>query len=128
MQDLLQSCIQIARQAGDAIMEIYESGDFGVETKVEDGYESPLTKADVASNKIIEAGLQQVSELPIVSEEASHDSHNSSEFWLVDPIDGTKEFIKRNGEFTVNIGLIKDGEPILGVVYAPAKECTCMRA
>lgn len=119
MQELLNQCIDIARHAGDAIMEIYRSDDFGVEIKDNN---TPLTKADLASNKIIEDGLKQISNLPIVSEEASHDSMGSNEFWLVDPIDGTKEFINQNGEFTVNIGLVKNGEPVLGVVYVPAKD------
>lgn len=119
MRELLDQCVAIAREAGEAIMEIYESDDFGVEIKENN---TPLTKADLVSNKIIEDGLQKISNLPIVSEEASHDSLGSDEFWLVDPIDGTKEFINRNGEFTVNIGLVKGGEPVLGVVYVPAKD------
>jgi len=119
MQELLDGCIALAREAGDAIMAIYNSGDFEVQLKSD---KSPLTKADIAANQIIVAGLQKLSRVPIISEEGSHDSFGSPEFWLVDPIDGTKEFIKRNGEFTVNIGLVKDGEPVLGVVYVPAKD------
>lgn len=115
---LLDGCIALARQAGAAIMEIYQSDDFGVQLKAD---HTPLTKADLASNRIIVDGLKHLSDLPIISEEADHDSFGSDDFWLVDPIDGTKEFINRNGQFTVNIGLIKHGEPVLGVVYVPAK-------
>ncbi len=114
---LLEQCIAIAREAGDEIMTIYESDDFGLEIKADN---TPLTKADIAANKIIEAGLKEISDLPIVSEEGGHDSFDADEFWLVDPIDGTKEFVNRNGEFTVNIGLIQNEQPVLGVVYAPA--------
>jgi 3'(2'), 5'-bisphosphate nucleotidase len=118
MTDLLRGCIEIAKKAGAAVMDIYETDDFGVELKSDN---SPLTRADIASNRIIEAGLKQLSDYPIISEEGSHSIEDSNKFWLVDPIDGTKEFINRNGEFTVNIGLIENGKPILGVVYAPAK-------
>jgi len=118
MDTLLQECKKLARQAGEAVMRVYESGDFAVELKSDN---SPVTKADMLANRIIERGLKQFSDYPIISEEGSHDAKGSDTFWLVDPLDGTKEFIKRNGEFTVNIGLIKNREPILGVVYAPAK-------
>jgi 3'(2'), 5'-bisphosphate nucleotidase len=118
VEELLDSCIELTRQAGEAVMEIYDSGDFDVKLKSDN---TPLTKADLTANRIIVDGLQELSELPIISEESSHDAHGSSRFWLVDPIDGTKEFLDRNGFFTINIGLITDGEPVLGVVYAPAK-------
>lgn len=121
MERLLEDCKTLARQAGSAIMEIYESGDFEVEIK-NDSFSSPLTKADKVANQIIETGLRRISTYPVISEEGKHNFKDSAIFWLVDPIDGTKEFIKRNGEFTVNIGLIKDGKPVLGVVYAPAKK------
>lgn len=114
--------LDIATQAGKAIMEIYNSEDFGVETKADD---SPLTIADKASNEVIEAGLHELNpEIPILSEEGKDIPFETrskwSSFWLVDPLDGTKEFIKKNGEFTVNIALIEDGEPVFGIVYAPA--------
>src|SRR5690606_26552301 len=105
--------------AGKAIMEIYGSADFEVDYKKDD---SPLTKADRAGHELIVHHLQD-SGLPVLSEEGRdipYAERKSWEyFWMVDPLDGTKEFIKRNGEFTVNIALIHQGEPILGVVYAP---------
>jgi 3'(2'), 5'-bisphosphate nucleotidase len=112
---------EIARKAGAAIMAIYETEDFGVEMKADD---SPLTKADKAANDIIVAGLEAMEfQAPIVSEEGEVLSYATrSQFarhWLVDPLDGTKEFIKRNGDFTVNIALIEGGKPILGVVFTP---------
>ncbi len=119
--DLLEEVINIARQAGQAIMEVYGSDDFEVEVKKDGNFESPLTKADKTAHDIIEAGLRRISDLPIISEEGSHDFAGADKFWLVDPLDGTKEFIKKNGEFTVNIALIEHGSPILGVVDAPAK-------
>jgi 3'(2'), 5'-bisphosphate nucleotidase len=118
---LLEQTIDVARRAGEAIMGIYESGDLEVKTKDDDRH-SPVTKADKLANKIIEDGLLQISEYPVVSEEGSHDAENSDTFWVVDPLDGTKEFIKREGEFTVNIGLVRNTEPIMGVVYAPLEK------
>lgn len=115
--------ISIARQAGEAIMQVY-SGEIEISRKQDD---SPLTHADMAAHHIIEAALKRLTpELPILSEEsASIDFSIRStwrRYWLVDPLDGTREFIKRNGEFTVNIALIEDSRPVMGVVYAPAKE------
>jgi 3'(2'), 5'-bisphosphate nucleotidase len=111
----------LARQAGDEILRVYESDDFDVEAK---GDGSPLTRADRMAHECIVAGLKELApEIPIVSEESDEDEMNQrrewSQFWLVDPLDGTKEFIKRNGEFTVNIALIEDGKPTFGVVFAP---------
>jgi len=110
-----------ARRAGAAIMEIYHS-DFAVETKDD---KSPVTAADAAGEKIILADLLRLTpDVPVVAEESAAEGRipdiGNGPFWLVDPLDGTKEFIKRNGEFTVNIGLIIDQRPLLGVVYAPA--------
>ena len=115
----------VARDAGAAIMEIY-AGEFNVELK---GDDSPLTCADRASHEVIMAGLQQAyPEIPILSEEGTAIPYSErchwSRFWLVDPLDGTKEFIKRNGEFTVNIALIEDGRVVAGVVYVPEQEKT----
>ncbi len=112
---------KIAKDAGDAIMKIYGTEDFQVETK---GDESPLTIADKTANGIICAGLEKLDvQFPIVSEENKaipyEERKDFTYSWLVDPLDGTKEFIKRNGEFTVNIALIHNQEPVLGVVYAP---------
>jgi 3'(2'), 5'-bisphosphate nucleotidase len=115
---------RIARRAGAAILDVYNSDDFGVETKDDD---SPLTRADRAANEVIVAGLRQLSlQAPIVSEEGKDipyaERRQYTRFWLVDPLDGTKEFIKRNGEFTVNIALIENGRPVLGAVYIPVSD------
>lgn len=105
--------------AGKAIMEIYHEEDRGVVLKDDN---SPLTRADLASNEVITEALKQT-DLPILSEEGRdipyEERKDWDRFWLVDPLDGTKEFIKRNGEFTVNIALIEKGQPIFGVIYAP---------
>lgn len=118
---MLTEIQEIARRAGAAIMEVYQNEDFNVELK---GDDSPLTKADIAAHRVICEGLRSMSvQYPIISEESDNLDWNVrrhwERYWLVDPLDGTKEFIKRNGEFTVNIALIEKGEPILGVVYAP---------
>ena len=113
----------IARNAGSAIMEIY-AGEFSVELK---GDASPLTCADRASHRVIADGLTAATPgIPILSEEGGDIPYQEraewSRFWLVDPLDGTKEFIKRNGEFTVNIALVEDGRVTAGVVYVPAQD------
>ena len=117
----IQDVVAIAKKAGDAIMQIYKQ-DFEVEFKQDN---SPLTLADKKANDIIENGLNQLSvNIPILSEEGNdipyEDRKHWEYFWLVDPLDGTKEFIKKNDEFTVNIALIHKDTPVLGVVYAPA--------
>lgn len=114
---------EIARAAGAEILTIYES-DFDFETK---GDGSPLTMADKKAHELIEASLMQLTpDIPVLSEESIHEIGDKrlawSRYWLVDPLDGTKEFIKRNGEFTVNIALIESGQPTVGVVYAPVKD------
>ncbi|HAE14791.1 MAG: 3'(2'),5'-bisphosphate nucleotidase CysQ [Chitinophagales bacterium] len=119
----LQEIIDIAEEAGKAIMEIYSTDDFAVVDKSDN---SPLTKADKASNEVIIRRLQSsYPEIPIISEENKEvpyaDRKDWTWFWLVDPLDGTKEFIKKNGEFTVNIALVHDGRPVLGVVGIPAR-------
>ncbi|BBN83137.1 3'(2'),5'-bisphosphate nucleotidase CysQ [Pseudoalteromonas sp. A25] len=119
--DLLEEILLLARKAGDAIMPIYAK-DFNIEYKAD---QSPVTDADLAAHKVIVKGLKALTpDLPILSEESANidwpTRQTWQEYWLVDPIDGTKEFIKKNGEFTVNIALIKNGKPILGVVHAPA--------
>ena len=118
---LLESAIGIATEAGRAIMEIYRR-DFDVELKDD---RTPLTEADRAAHAIIVNGLAGLTDpLPVLSEESAgediEDRRQWDRFWLVDPLDGTKEFIKRNGEFTVNIALIEQHKPVLGVVVAPA--------
>jgi 3'(2'), 5'-bisphosphate nucleotidase len=111
---------EIARAAGDAIMAVYRS-DFAVQTKAD---ASPLTAADLAAQQVILAGLGRLDPLlPILSEEAKalpwEERRHWSRYWLVDPLDGTREFVKRNGEFTVNIALIDQQQSVLGVVLAP---------
>ncbi|MNZ71801.1 3'(2'),5'-bisphosphate nucleotidase CysQ [compost metagenome] len=121
MQTVLEQARLLACQAGEAIMAIY-ARDFTSETKADS---SPLTEADLASHHILVAGLQQIApEIPVLSEESADIAWEVrqawSRYWLIDPLDGTKEFIKRNGEFTVNIALIENNQPVLGVVFAPA--------
>lgn len=117
---LATKVLQIAKQAGDKIMTIYDK-DFAIYEKQDT---SPLTEADLAAHKCIVSGLEAISSLPILSEESADISWDErktwTQYWLVDPLDGTKEFIKKNGEFTVNIALIDNGKPVMGVVYAPA--------
>jgi 3'(2'), 5'-bisphosphate nucleotidase len=117
----IQDIVTIAKEAGNAIMQVYKQ-DFEVEYKQDS---SPLTLADKKANDIIEDGLNQLSVIfPILSEEGKEipyeDRKHWEYFWLIDPLDGTKEFVKKNGEFTVNIALIYKDTPVLGVVYAPA--------
>jgi 3'(2'), 5'-bisphosphate nucleotidase len=124
MNELLKDVELLAVKAGEAIIKIYESGDFGVDQKSDD---SPLTKADLAAHKVIVAGLTQLTpEIPILSEESAsipfEERKQWNKYWLVDPLDGTKEFIKKNGEFTVNIALIDHGKSILSVVYVPVTQ------
>ena len=121
LKKLLPQVVGIAIQAGHAIMEIYANPSIVVTAKADN---SPLTQADLASDRVISAGLAELSlGLPVLSEESAQiafdDRCDWQSFWLIDPLDGTKEFIKRNGEFTVNIALIENGEPVLGVVYSP---------
>ncbi len=116
---LLKLAEKAALKAGEAILEIYNSGDFGVEMKSD---RSPLTLADKAAHAIICSQLEETG-LPILSEEGNNITYeerkNWNYFWLIDPLDGTKEFIKRTGEFTVNIALMHSKIPIAGVIYAP---------
>lgn len=118
---LLQSVKKIAQEAGEQIMGIYDT-DFKVDVKAD---QSPLTEADLAAHCCIVEALEKISTFPIISEESATlpyaQRRQWTTYWLIDPLDGTKEFIKRNGNFTVNIALIHQHKPILGVVYAPAK-------
>ena len=122
MDVLLNQVIDIAKIAGDAIMKIYET-DF---ERYEKSDSSPLTEADLAAHHIIIDGLKKISDFPCLSEESDQSEieweqrKNWNEFWIIDPLDGTKEFINRNDEFTVNIALVKNGKAVLGVVYCPA--------
>jgi 3'(2'), 5'-bisphosphate nucleotidase len=120
--EVTEGVIRIARKAGAAILEVYNGADFSVEHKDDN---SPLTAADRAAHHVIVDGLAALTpDIPVLSEEGKDVPYEErsrwQRFWLVDPLDGTKEFIKRNGEFTVNIALIEDGRPRFGVVYAPA--------
>ncbi|MDC0057671.1 3'(2'),5'-bisphosphate nucleotidase CysQ [Pelagibacteraceae bacterium] len=119
--DLLLQVCNIALKAGEEILKYYIE-EIEVTHKNDS---SPLTKADLASNKIIMNALQQLDRnIPILSEESLvewNKRKNWTKYWLVDPLDGTKEFIKKNGEFTVNIALIENHKPILGVIYTPVK-------
>ena len=125
MTALVERIIKISLLAGEEIMKVYEgTADWEVESKSDD---SPLTRADRNANEIIVQHLEQLEEgYPIISEEnklqAYEERRGFERFWLVDPLDGTKEFIKRNGEFTVNIALVEEGRPILGVVYVPVSQ------
>lgn len=111
----------LALEAGDAIMDIYGSDDFGVEVKSDD---SPVTAADKAADAIISAGLRAAfpDVMLITEEQAASHSLSGSDFLIVDPLDGTKEFVHRRGDFTVNIAWVEAGIPVRGVVYAPAKD------
>ena len=119
--NLLLKVCNIAIKAGEEILKYYTE-DIHVTHKDDS---SPLTKADLASNKIIMNALQQLDRtIPILSEESLvewKERKNWTKYWLVDPLDGTKEFIKQNGEFTVNIALIENNKPILGVIFTPVK-------
>lgn len=121
MQHLIEPLLQLAREAGTAIMAVYVQ-DFAVEHKDD---RSPLTAADMASHHLIVDGLKALTpDVPVLSEESASipwaQRRAWSRYWLVDPLDGTREFVKKNGEFTVNIALIESGVPTIGIVYAPA--------
>ncbi|MDP6377959.1 MAG: 3'(2'),5'-bisphosphate nucleotidase CysQ [Pseudomonadales bacterium] len=122
MEFRVDDLIDLTREAGEAILKVYET-DFDVEHK---GDDSPLTQADLAAHKIIEKRLEELTpEIPMLSEESVPPSHTErrgwTRYWLVDPLDGTKEFINRNGEFTVNIALIENGQPTFGFVGVPVQ-------
>ncbi|RCW90265.1 3'(2'),5'-bisphosphate nucleotidase CysQ [Winogradskyella arenosi] len=119
MNKNLNTAIEAALEAGKAILEIYNTDDFGVEIK---GDNSPLTKADIASHNVIMSYLENTN-IPVLSEEGKalpySERQDWDQLWIVDPIDGTKEFIKRNGEFTVNIALVENQKTTIGVIYVP---------
>lgn len=123
--DFVVPLVALARQAGDAILEVYAT-DFDVQAKDDD---SPLTQADMASHRVIDAGLRALTpDIPVISEESGlpdfAERSQWSRYWLIDPLDGTKEFVKRNGEFTVNIALIENHRPVLGIVHVPVQNKT----
>ena len=116
----MQEMRRLAIEAGAAIMQVYSREDLGVRAKAD---ESPVTEADEAADALISAGLRAAfPEVPLVTEEqaATHDL-SATTFLIVDPLDGTREFVQRRGDFTVNIAYVEDGLPVRGVVYAPAK-------
>ncbi|TAE04338.1 MAG: 3'(2'),5'-bisphosphate nucleotidase [Bacteroidetes bacterium] len=122
----IQQLIRIAKAAGEVILKIYELPDFQVQTKEDD---SPVTIADKLANDLIVAEILKLyPQIPIISEEGADISYqerkNWEYFWLIDPLDGTKEFIKKNGEFTVNIALVHKNKPVLGVIYVPVQKLT----
>lgn len=123
--ELLEPLARIAADAGAAILEIYRT-DFDVELKDD---RSPLTAADMAAHRVIVAALKALTpDMPVLSEESAAipaaERARWTRYWLVDPLDGTKEFVKRNGEFTVNIALMEGEQPVAGVVHAPVKDTT----
>lgn len=122
-KDIISGLIEVVKKAQEEVLRIYDAADMSVEYKAD---ESPLTEADKSSNFIITEGLKSLlQEVPVISEENAEVPYGQRKmwrrFWLVDPLDGTKEFIKRNGEFTINVALIEDGAPLFGVVAVPAK-------
>jgi len=123
LKNEMEILLEIAREAGRAILEVYDH-DFKVDLKAD---QTPLTNADRASHEIIVRRLNQYfPDVPVLSEEGASIPYQTrsswTRFWLVDPLDGTKEFVKKNGEFTVNIALIEEGAPVWGVVYVPVTE------
>lgn len=122
----IQRIAAVAREAGELILQVYSSSDFDIELKDDN---SPLTKADKASHDYIINELEELyPDIPVLSEEGKEIQYetrkNWAMFWCVDPLDGTKEFIKRNGEFTVNIALIFNSEPVAGVIHVPVTNVT----
>lgn len=125
MQPNYADVIQLAQDTGEAIMAIYNRSEY---TIVEKQDHSPLTEADLAANEVLQSGLKQIIDIPIVSEENHvpdlEERNHWDSYWLIDPLDGTKEFIDRNGEFTINIALIEQGEPVFGLIHVPvSNEC-----
>ena len=118
--ELTRAMRRLAIEAGARIMEIYGEDDLGVEAKADD---SPVTRADLAADAIISKGLAEAfpDVLVVTEEQAASHAEAAGRFLIVDPLDGTKEFVHRRGDFTVNIALVEDGAPVRGVVYAPAK-------
>jgi len=126
-QQLVDQVVAICQRAGDAIMAVYRTVEgIDVNYKADD---SPLTQADLAAHKLLAAELPLLlTDIPLLSEESSLPPYSTRQqwqrYWLIDPLDGTKEFINRNGEFTVNVALVENGQPTLGVVHVPAQGIT----
>ncbi|QTL36331.1 MULTISPECIES: 3'(2'),5'-bisphosphate nucleotidase CysQ [Pseudoalteromonas] len=126
MQSYLEPCITLAEQAGQAIMAIYQQDDIGAREKSD---HTPVTAADLAANEVLTAGLQALApDVPIMSEETPIPPLESRQhwqrYWLLDPMDGTGEFILESGDFAVNIALVENNQPVLGVIHWPAKGVT----
>lgn len=125
LTEMIEPVVEIAKAAGDRILAVYAT-DFDVHSKDD---ESPLTQADLAAHREIVAGLSSLApDIPVISEEdglpAFDERRGWQRYWLIDPLDGTKEFVNRNGEFTVNIALIDDHRPVLGIVHVPVRHTT----
>ena len=123
MSELTRAAAEIAKDAAKKIMEVYET-DFEVRNKTD---RTPLTRADMSSHEVICGRLAELTpDIPVLSEESAHIPYSTrktwDQYWLVDPLDGTREFIKRNGEFTINIALIQGNYPVMGVIYAPVMD------
>jgi len=119
---LINEVISIAKEASKAIMLIYKNDTFDIKIKSDN---SPLTKADLISNEIIVNGLKKISNYPIITEESYIEYEKRkywNKYWIVDPLDGTKDFVAKNGEFTINIALIHNQKPILGIIYIPVSD------
>ena len=122
--EFLNQVKDIASDAGRTILQIYQQDDVGIQTKRD---QSPMTQADLASHNIITKALKQLTpDIPILSEEGQTLNGEVDTFWCVDPLDGTKEFIKKNDEFTVNIALVEQHQPVLGVIHVPVTNETFM--
>lgn len=125
LPQLIDPVVSLAAEAGKAILEVYAT-DFDVQEKDD---QSPLTQADLASHRVIMQGLAELTpDVPVISEEAGLPGFDErgqwNPYWLIDPLDGTKEFVKRNGEFTVNIALIENHQAVFGVVHVPVRNST----
>jgi 3'(2'), 5'-bisphosphate nucleotidase len=125
LPQLIDPVVSLAAEAGRAILEVYAT-DFDVQEKDD---QSPLTQADLASHRVIMQGLAKLTpDIPVISEEAGLPDFDErglwNPYWLIDPLDGTKEFVKRNGEFTVNIALIENHQAVFGVVHVPVRNST----
>ena len=126
LESLTPELVHIAREAGKRILAVYHQDDLGVQTKSDT---TPVTNADLAANAVIVDGLNSLSiKYPLLSEESAHppwqERRSWQRYWLIDPLDGTKEFINRNGEFSVNIALIENNYPLLGIVHIPTTDTT----
>lgn len=123
-ETLLQQLLPVCREAGEAILQVYNSA-FQVDRKSDD---SPVTMADMAAHRLLVPALQQLEAIPVLSEEAEipdfQQRRHWRRYWLIDPLDGTREFIQRNPDFTVNVALIENHQPILGIVHAPVSGTT----